>query len=719
MTLPVPDTIGRFKIEARLGTGGMGDVYRAEDPTLRRTVAIKTVRPDIDNPMYLDRLYREAQAIARLQHPYIVTVFEAGETGGLVYIAMEFLKGENLAAALDRGDLTFEAKIKALVQILDALQYAHSEGVIHRDIKPANVHRLPDGSIKLLDFGLARVTRAESLTQTGAVMGTPFYASPEQLSGEPVDNRTDIYSCGVLAYEMFTGRRAFDGDNLSTVILKVLSTPPPPMQTSWSITFPEIERIVLRAMAKSAGDRYATAEDMRNALAAFLASSREGLASLQAEQTIVSQRTVREASTLISSGDIAHARELLTDTLRLHPEATAVRSLLKETSAAVSSQPTLVRPSPDAAPLPATRVSPPVAARIAAPMSPAASGASAATATIALPNQVGATTTDAPTAAPPRASNTMPLAWAAAAIVVALGGGWMLWSGRGAAPPTPPERSTAAVESTTPAASSAAPSSPAPAADAPAGSAAAAPPVSTPASTVAAPPEVGKPPATATATNAPASAPAAATNAAASPRAAPPASAAAPSSDASAKKLFAENASRNPGLRYGIVQLRADNTEAEVDPDTTFHSGDRVRFSFEPNIDGYMYVVQEGSTGKWNMLFPNPQINGGTNAVQHGQRVAIPREGWFKFDSSAGTERAFVFLSKEPLTSLPGFKEPVTKMESVDQSVVDDLKRTVKARDLVFEKDPGPPGGRRQSTFVVNRDELGKFVSATIQLVHQ
>ena len=146
MTLPIPDTIGRFKIESRLGSGGMGDVYRAEDPTLRRTVAIKTVRPDIDNPMYLDRLYREAQAIARLQHPNIVTVFEAGEIGGLVYIAMEFLKGENLAAALDHGELTFEAKIKIVMQILEALQYAHSEGVIHRDIKPANVHRLPDGS---------------------------------------------------------------------------------------------------------------------------------------------------------------------------------------------------------------------------------------------------------------------------------------------------------------------------------------------------------------------------------------------------------------------------------------------------------------------------------------------------------------------------------------------------------------------------------------------
>src|SRR6266851_1444356 len=347
MTLaPVPERIGRFKIESRLGSGGMGDVYKGQDPTLRRTVAIKTVRPDIDNPVYLERLYREAQAVARLTHPNIVTIFEAGEMEGLVYIAMEYLKGENLAVALERGDLTFEAKVRALMQILDALQYAHSEGVIHRDIKPANVHRMPDGTIKLLDFGLARVTRAESLTQTGAVMGTPYYASPEQLKGEAVDGRTDVYSAGVLAYELFTGRKAFEGDNLSTVILKVLSTPPPPMETSWANTFPEIERIVTRAMAKLAADRYATAEDMRNALAAFLAASRDGLASMQVEQTIYAQRAVQEAKTLIASGAITKAHDLLAETLRSHPEAAAARTLLKETQSSIASDPTIVKPRP-------------------------------------------------------------------------------------------------------------------------------------------------------------------------------------------------------------------------------------------------------------------------------------------------------------------------------------------------------------------------------------
>src|SRR5438128_6075954 len=396
--LPVPETIGRFKIEARLGSGGMGDVYKALDPTLRRTIAVKTVRPDIDNPMYLERLYREAQAVARLQHPNIVTVFEAGETSGLVYIAMEFLKGENLASALDRGDLNFEAKIKALMQILDALQYAHSEGVIHRDIKPANIHRMPDGTIKLLDFGLARMESAQSLTQTGAVMGTPYYASPEQLKAEAIDGRTDVYSTGVVAYEMFTGRRAFDGDNLSTVILKVLSTPPPPMETSWSNTFPEIEKIVSRAIAKSAADRYATAEDMRNALSAFLSNSREGIASVQAEQTFVAQRVVQEAKTMLSSGAITQARELLEQTLKSHPDAAAARALLKETVAraqpafavaGIGALPTIPVPSPDlAGPDAATFVRPPSSPLpspsdeptfVRPPSSPASSAADAAT----------------------------------------------------------------------------------------------------------------------------------------------------------------------------------------------------------------------------------------------------------------------------------------------------------------------------------------------------
>ena len=144
---------------------------------------------------------------------------------------------------------------------------------------------------------------------------------------------------------------------------------------------------------------------------------------------------------------------------------------------------------------------------------------------------------------------------------------------------------------------------------------------------------------------------------------------------------------------------------------------------FEPNVDGYLFVVQEGSSGKWDMLFPNPQINGGTNVVRKGQKYTIPSEGWFRFDNTPGNERVFVFLSKEPLRSLPGFEAPVTEREAFGQTVVDDLKSRVKSRDLVFEKekpaDSEGAGPKNQSMFVVNRDELGKSVSATMQLVHQ
>src|SRR5262245_569222 len=194
---PLPDSIGRFKILEVLGRGGMGEVYKAFDPTLQRTVAVKTVRPDIDRPEYLDRMMREAQACARLSHPNIVTIYEAAQADGLVYIAMEYLQGKDLAEPIAAGTLSFEEKILVLAKVLEALQHAHSQHVVHRDVKPSNVLMCADGSIKLMDFGLARVLVADTLTASGSVMGTPHYASPEQLKGEAVDNRSDIYSTGV------------------------------------------------------------------------------------------------------------------------------------------------------------------------------------------------------------------------------------------------------------------------------------------------------------------------------------------------------------------------------------------------------------------------------------------------------------------------------------------------------------------------------------------
>ncbi len=251
----IPETIGRFRIEAVLGRGGMGEVYKALDPTLQRTVAVKTVRPDIARPEYLERMMREAQACARLSHPNIVTVFEAGQADGVVFIAMEFLQGDNLAEVLAKRVLPVNEKIRILTKVLDALQHAHSLDIVHRDIKPSNIHVQADGTIKLMDFGLARVLTADTLTASGNVLGTPHYASPEQLKGQTIDRRTDIYSTGVMAYEMLSGRRPFEADNdsISSVIIKVISEEPRPMNTDLSRMLPEIETIVSTAMAKGAG----------------------------------------------------------------------------------------------------------------------------------------------------------------------------------------------------------------------------------------------------------------------------------------------------------------------------------------------------------------------------------------------------------------------------------------------------------------------------------
>jgi serine/threonine-protein kinase len=328
----------------------MGEVYLAFDPGLDRTVALKTIRPDGDNPTFLDRLYREAKACGRLRHPGIVTVYDIGEIDGTVFIAMEHLEGENLGAAIANGRLSFEQKVRILIEILDALEYAHRQDVVHRDIKPSNIHLLRDGHIKLLDFGLARVARAESLTKS-AIMGTPYYMSPEQLKGQKIDGRSDIFSTGVLAYELFTHRRAFDGNEITTVMLKVLSEEPPPMETAWSAAFPEIEKIVARAIAKNADDRFATAEDMKNAFAAFLASSHAAIAKAQADVTIRTDRALLEARTLMQQGQHAQTEHLLAETLRLNPDARDARALYEQVTHVLPPAPRA--DVPGAAPTPA------------------------------------------------------------------------------------------------------------------------------------------------------------------------------------------------------------------------------------------------------------------------------------------------------------------------------------------------------------------------------
>ncbi|MGQ0733416.1 MAG: protein kinase domain-containing protein [Acidobacteriota bacterium] len=606
-----PTSIGRFRVDTLLGRGGMGAVYRAFDPTLQRTVALKTVRPDINRPEYIKRLIREAQAGAQLKHPNIVTVYEAGEVDGEVYIAMEYLEGESLADALDRGALTIDEKLDALIQVLDALDHAHRMGVVHRDIKSSNVFRLSDGSVKLVDFGLARVMHGDTMTATGPLMGTPHFASPEQLKGEPIDARTDIYSAGTLAYAMLAGRLPFEGtdDTISSVMFRVISQPPPPIDTADCRDLPELEQIVQRAMAKSPLERFASAGDMKAAVA-----------------------TVREAKSATDSERIKRADQ---STLYLPP------------TQALASPPLL---------------------------------------------------TPAQTPPMPVAPASRPWAWVAgAAVLGALVLAVLTW-------PTAGRDGIATDSNAPPDASEATPVPP---------------PVVDPST----------PPQPVTLAAASSGAEPSARPPGRVERETPPPPAAAREADnvpaaVTAKQLYdgtpgAAAAAPGTGLKYRLLQ-QSEGRDIDVDPSMTFRTGDRVRFVFESNIDGFLYVVLRGSSGRWSVLFPHPEINGGRHAIAKGQQYAVPPDDWFAFDATPGTEDVMVFLSRDAIPQMPGFERPVRQAENIDGAVVDQLAQTVRPRDLILERTRAAagPNGAEQATYVVNRAEAGKAVAVSVSLRH-
>ena len=588
---PLPESISRFQILEVLGRGGMGEVYKAFDPTLQRTVAVKTVRPDIDRPEYLERMMREAQACARLSHPNIVTVYEAGQVDGVVFIAMEYLQGKNLSEVLETKDLSFEEKIRILAKVLEALHHAHDLNVIHRDIKPSNIHLCLDGTIKLMDFGLARVLVADTLTASGNVLGTPHYASPEQLKGEAVDRRSDIYSTGVMAYEMLCGRRPFepDNDSISSVILKVIQQPAAPMNTEMSRMLPEIESIVARAMSKSPAERFQSADEMRIALINFLEQSKARITAIETSggSTVV---YITPATTMTSATDA--------------PQSSKRMWWVGGAAAAV-----LIG-----------------ALLIAAPWKQIEAPAAAAT---------------EPAPAPSSPAPVVPVA------------------ANNPAPSTTAPSGTVAKSAITP---------PAPSAPAK-------------------PVEVA---------------------------------AAAPARDLGAKEMFSStDANANPGLRFRMIQAGVGDAPLDVDPAKEFQTGDRIRFAFESNVDGYLYVAQQGTSGNWTVLFPNPQINGGRNAVKRFAEYEVPQGDWFRMDPPAGTERIFVFLSREPMTTLPGFDRPVKGFETGSATMIAELRSSIQSRDLVFAKDPASAGKAQQATYVVNKAEVGKSVTASFNLNHK
>jgi len=252
----------RYRIEARIGAGGMAEVYRGIDPVLNRTVAIKVLLPQFArDASFVERFRREAQAAARLNHPNIVGVFDTGADDGTQFIVMEFIEGRTLADFLAAGRRPTVVQAAEISQkICNALAAAHAQGVIHRDIKPGNVMVTRDGTVKVMDFGIARMTSGvETAPQTSAVLGTASYLSPEQAQGGPVDARTDIYSLGVVLYELLVGRPPFTGDSPVAVAYKQVNEAPiPPSQFNPDVP-PRLDAVVMRALSKNPANRYQTA----------------------------------------------------------------------------------------------------------------------------------------------------------------------------------------------------------------------------------------------------------------------------------------------------------------------------------------------------------------------------------------------------------------------------------------------------------------------------
>ncbi|MEW6207482.1 MAG: protein kinase [Acidobacteriota bacterium] len=274
--LPAGTTISHYRILSPLGAGGMGEVYLAEDTRLGRRVALKILPPDFtDDEDRLRRFEQEALAASSLNHPNIITIHEVGIENGLRFIASEFIEGETIRQILARGKIDIRKALDVSVQVASALSAAHSAGIIHRDIKPENVMLRPDGYVKVLDFGVVKLTErfisqhtgplnsaSEIKTAADIVLGSPSYMSPEQARGLQVDARTDIFSLGVLLYEMIAGRRPFDGETLSDIIVSILERRPQPLSECAAEVSPRLEQAVNRALAKKREERYQTVDEM-------------------------------------------------------------------------------------------------------------------------------------------------------------------------------------------------------------------------------------------------------------------------------------------------------------------------------------------------------------------------------------------------------------------------------------------------------------------------
>jgi predicted Ser/Thr protein kinase len=361
----IPRKFGKYEILGVAGQGAMGTVYRARDTILERLVALKTVSPVLLAGKHtLARFQREAKAAAKLQHPNIVTIFELGEEQGTHYIAMEFVEGIELGEAmvpLDRFPLT--QKVRMMVDVCRALDFAHTMGVVHRDVKPANIRVTSGGVIKILDFGIARLDDS-NLTQTGMVLGTPSYLSPEVLKGEKVDRLADMWAVGVILYEMLSGRRPFDADRTEGIIHKIISEPPPALDSALGL--PEaLVAVTRRALEKDPARRFSSSGEIAHALLSAIGATPVPEAPLE---PIVRrrgyERNFAEARRLLAEDDLSGSLEAARRAQALDPARTGIVALIKVIEERLASAPTVARPprapvAPDVSTLPPRSMMPP------------------------------------------------------------------------------------------------------------------------------------------------------------------------------------------------------------------------------------------------------------------------------------------------------------------------------------------------------------------------
>ncbi len=335
MTAGIIDRLGRYEIIEVLGRGGMGVVYKARDTVMRRVVALKTLSPDLlGNAELRKRFEREAEAAGALQHVNIVTIFDLGEADGIPFIALEFLDGESLEKIIARrATMPLADKLKIVIQFCRGLHFAHAKGVVHRDVKPANFVATTDGNVKVVDFGIVHVATS-TMTQTGQGMGTPHYMSPEQLNGEHVDARSDIFSVGVVMYEFFAYKKPFEGPNIGTIITGILTKEVAiPLRQLAPEVPPELEELVNKCLRKVPADRFQSLEEVLLELEPI-------------EQTLKRLRATEiasQAQELLSRGDLCKAQEMCQRALSIDSTHETVRALLSQIRAHIKRQEASVR----------------------------------------------------------------------------------------------------------------------------------------------------------------------------------------------------------------------------------------------------------------------------------------------------------------------------------------------------------------------------------------